>query len=247
MKYAGREGDATPEGRYGRLAQGAGRLLKTAPEFIRAALSWLPSPTLDAAFEDNHTWTWFLFDAAWQKRHVLLNADRYTWIATLDESGNCKGFYNYPYDRDDLHHLFTHHKGGCLFPKGWLDSLPSYYYSTMLDVFQASVYCIDLIEQLAGEQDTVKAAVGLPVGGPTTDPEPADQLKRLHAKPKNAGGRPCVSEPEARKREELIGRWNRAKAKGVRQKDFCGDEDVSLKYLTKCVNWRAQRRRRNES
>ncbi len=63
-----------------------------------------------------------------------------------------------------------------------------------------------------------------------------------------SGGRPTVSEPEARKREELVGRWNRAKAEGVHQKDFCGDENVSLKYLTKCINWRAQRRRRrNES
>ena len=62
------------------------------------------------------------------------------------------------------------------------------------------------------------------------------------------GGRPTVSKKEARKREELVDRWNRAKATGTRQKDFCNDNGVDLNRLVRYVNWVAQRRRRaNES
>ncbi len=83
-------------------------------------------------------------------------------------------------------------------------------------------------------------------GEPTTDPEPVDRLvDKSRAERKKAGGRPPLSKCEARKREQLVERWNRAKAGGVRQKDFCVDEGVSLKHLTTCMNWFAQRRRRN--
>ena len=90
-----------------------------------------------------------------------------------------------------------------------------------------------------------KPAVGKRVGEPTTNPEPVDQPKPSHARPKSAGSRPSVPEHEARKRVELAERWRRAKAEGVRQKDFCSDNDVSLEYLTNCMNWLAQRRRRS--
>ena len=62
--------------------------------------------------------------------------------------------------------------------------------------------------------------------------------------PKQAGGRPGVSLSEARKREQLISDWHTAKTAQVRQDDFCRDTGVTLTYLTKCINWAAQRRRR---
>lgn len=88
---------------------------------------------------------------------------------------------------------------------------------------------------------------------PRNDPEPvskdADRRKDLtppgEKENKNVGGRPAVSKAEARRRTALVQRWKRAKASGVRQKDFCNDNDVSLKHLTKCVNWDGQRRRRS--
>ncbi len=60
-----------------------------------------------------------------------------------------------------------------------------------------------------------------------------------------AGGRPPVLKSEARKRERLVDRWKQARAAGVLQKDFIEGENVTLAYLTKCINWVAQRRRRS--
>lgn len=99
-------------------------------------------------------------------------------------------------------------------------------------------HAVQLVELLI---DRVK-----PARPPATDTA-AEDGKRRNRSGKSVGGRRSLPEHEARKREELVGRWNRAKAQGVHQKDFCGDENVSLKYLTKCINWRVQRRRRNQS
>jgi hypothetical protein len=61
---------------------------------------------------------------------------------------------------------------------------------------------------------------------------------------KGKGGKPPVRQAEARKREQLVQKWRKAKEADVRQKVFCEDNDVSLDYLTKCITWAAQRRRR---
>lgn len=58
------------------------------------------------------------------------------------------------------------------------------------------------------------------------------------------GGRPRVNASEKRRREELLEAWERAKTAGVRQKDFCQDEGVSTTYLTMCIDWRRQKKRR---
>jgi hypothetical protein len=59
------------------------------------------------------------------------------------------------------------------------------------------------------------------------------------------GGRPRLSAQEEKKRIGLLDRWERAKGAGVHQKDFCRDENVNPKHLTKCINWASQRRRRS--
>lgn len=73
--------------------------------------------------------------------------------------------------------------------------------------------------------------------GPTSVATNADG-----SKPK--GGRPKVSEAEARKRQTLCDDWNQAKIAGTSQKVFCQDHGVTLNYLQKALNWDTQRRRR---
>lgn len=75
---------------------------------------------------------------------------------------------------------------------------------------------------------------------PPPRPAPASRRPRR-------GGRPRLSAAESEKRRSIVAKWNRAKEKRVRQKDFCTDENVSLEYLTKCINWVAQRKRRHDS
>ena len=102
----------------------------------------------------------------------------------------------------------------------------------------------------------------LRLDGDVTPEEPVDESRRGRqpaeapgetwitgcdgrAKRKRAGGRPPLSDREARKREELVEQWKQASAEGVCQKDFCADEGIPSKHLTKCINWLAQRRRRS--
>lgn len=63
-------------------------------------------------------------------------------------------------------------------------------------------------------------------------------------KRKPPGGRPRMSPRETKKRLDLVEQWQRAKNAGVRQKDFCTDNDIALEHLTKCLNWAVQSRRR---
>lgn len=66
-------------------------------------------------------------------------------------------------------------------------------------------------------------------------------------RPKRGSGRPAINIEMAREREQLITKWNRAKESGVRQKDFCGDNGISVKELDKIINWSTQQRRRNRA
>jgi hypothetical protein len=63
---------------------------------------------------------------------------------------------------------------------------------------------------------------------------------------KGRGGRKGLSESEKRRRRELASKWQQAKAAGVGQKQFCRDEAITLKELTRALNWAAQRRRRGD-
>lgn len=72
-------------------------------------------------------------------------------------------------------------------------------------------------------------------------------VNREEETPPRRGGRPSLSKSEARKREALVERWKRAQAEGVRQKAFCRDASVTMKHLTRCINWCTQRGRRNAS
>lgn len=59
------------------------------------------------------------------------------------------------------------------------------------------------------------------------------------------GGRPAVTKAEARKREALVDKWQRAKTARTGQKEFCEDAGISLRELIRAINWLTQRRRRN--
>ncbi|MEK6675987.1 MAG: hypothetical protein AABZ47_10080 [Planctomycetota bacterium] len=94
----------------------------------------------------------------------------------------------------------------------------------------------------------------MPIVPPTTDDTGSKELMQMGAASKTTGrhakgtgGRPSVSKPEARNREELIEQWKKAKTARVCQKDFCSDNKISLAYLAKCLNWAAQRRRRTDN
>ncbi len=84
----------------------------------------------------------------------------------------------------------------------------------------------------------------LPVQGlgdpPHADSDPLDLAPR--AKPTGGGRR--LTESEARKRLEVLGKWHKARDAGISQKDFCRDNNLSLKKLTTYINWSAQRQRR---
>lgn len=117
---------------------------------------------------------------------------------------------------------------------------------TPYPVFKLTGRAHELLD--VGKTDAVPAtpADGENVDGAITDGKPSAQRKPSHTHAKNSGGRPLITGEQARKREALVQRWNRAKSKGVRQKDFCGDGEVTLEHLTKCINWVAQRHRRGK-
>ena len=71
---------------------------------------------------------------------------------------------------------------------------------------------------------------------------PADATKPTRTE--GGGGRPSLPAEEARRREHLVQKWRRAHEAGTSQSDFCVDEGITIAYLTKCINWAAQRRRR---
>ena len=54
-----------------------------------------------------------------------------------------------------------------------------------------------------------------------------------------------MSHAEKERRWDLFEKWQRAKESGVRQKDFCRDEDIRLKELEKVLNWCSQQKRRD--
>ena len=56
-------------------------------------------------------------------------------------------------------------------------------------------------------------------------------------------GRRRIDKQEEKKRLDLIRDWN-GSSHLVSQEVFCGDHDVDVTYLEKCINWKTQRERR---
>lgn len=223
-------GTSPGSAQFRKLAERAGRALLGS---ARHTIAWIPPDTLFTQM-DEHRWLWAAFDLAWQGRHPSLRAERKTWFRPREPIPNVESDVVYvPYDCQQLRSMRDGGLASVLnFPEEWTERLPGYFISELSDLFQASADLVDMLLDKAGH--------------PATDPKQVHQLKPPHARPKSAGGRPPVPEDEARKRKDLVVRWHRAKDKGVRQEDFCSDNKVQLKYLTKCLNWLEQRRRRND-
>jgi len=58
------------------------------------------------------------------------------------------------------------------------------------------------------------------------------------------GGQRGLSDTKKKQRQALLDKWKRAKEAGTSQKDFCKDEGITLKDISRAVNWAAQVRRR---
>jgi hypothetical protein len=117
--------------RFWRLADEAGKCFgandcAVLPEVARESLE---------ARGDGSRWLWIVFDLAWQKvPGSPLRADRQIWHQTKDE-----GTYYFPLDYD-----FAKDKDSS-FPKAWAKRRPEFYYSSLDDLFSASVSAIDLL------------------------------------------------------------------------------------------------------
>ena len=64
---------------------------------------------------------------------------------------------------------------------------------------------------------------------------------------KGIGGRHPLPANKAKRRTIILEAWARAKGAGVRQKDFCKDNNLTTGELGKYVTWQATRNRRNRA
>ncbi len=76
---------------------------------------------------------------------------------------------------------------------------------------------------------------------------PASALRDNVNDKKKRGGRPAISLEEDKRRQDLISEWNRAREAGELQDEFCKRKKITTAYLTRCINWKSQQRRRNPS
>jgi hypothetical protein len=132
-----------------------------------------------------------------------------------------------------------------------------------VDEFLRVNYALDtLLEKLCpGEQDRVGFATALrsyfAIKGVTpaqldrmTGPEVEGIFRRdlgsrgREASRKGIGGRKRLDRKETVRRTKIIQAWEAAKGAGIRQKEFCHDQHVTMRELGKIVAWDSQRKRR---
>lgn len=95
-------------------------------------------------------------------------------------------------------------------------------------------------------QQLVDAELGaVPAKEEAKHESPTRTIEQLKSSSKErGGGRPRTSNAEISKRQKLVDEWSRAKSSGVKQKDFCNDRNITIKYLATCLNYFAQQHRR---
>lgn len=82
---------------------------------------------------------------------------------------------------------------------------------------------------------------------PLTQVTPAGVAGGGNRSRKGTGGRTPLSKREAKRRAQIIERWQRAKGVGIRLREFCRDEGLTAKELTTFVAWDSQRTRRKRT
>jgi len=230
-----------------KLAVRGGRTLQSSP---KPAIAWVPFDTLRAGADENR-WVFSIFDLAWQGRHPALQADRKTWFRWERPGSDSESQQVLvPYDLQKIRTLSKNPPSVLSnLPEEWAERLPGFFISELPDLFQASADLIDVLLDLAAQtvgttQSGGDSTAGKHVDGLALDANLAGHRETSRSGSKSAGGRKPLPEEEARRREQLVKQWNQAKAAGICQKDFCDDGNVSLRYLVRCINWAAQRRRR---
>jgi len=84
-----------------------------------------------------------------------------------------------------------------------------------------------------------------PVEGPKSGSRARESTGPVE--PKSKGGRPRLSDAERQRRWGVEGRWEHARAAGVRQKEFASDERLSMEELERSLNWCSKQRSRGQT
>jgi hypothetical protein len=179
------------------------------------------------AHDDGERWLWLVFDLAWQKvKGSPLQAARWVWHETEGE-----GIESYAWELDFARVWKRDSRPGTgpdeakrieklSYLKAWAKRRPGFYYSSLDDLFSASVWAIDLL------------TLSAPDKGPPSRTSKAGPRRR---------GRKKLQAHEVAKRNRILEAWERAEAARVRRKDFCADNNITVDYLEQCQEWRRQR------